>query len=287
MSHRLSPYSRTAAVAALGLSLGLAPTYAVAAPAEASAEGERTATPEQQQQAQALRTEAEQAFFDGDYDTAIATFKQAFDLSPHSTDLFNLGRIHEEMGDLQTALGYYEQFAERPRLSLEQRRVAAERIEVLRKIVEDPQRDAGTSSPPPPVMQPAYPPGYGDTGEEPDNGRPLVITGGVLAGVGASLAIAGGVGFGLVAQRNAERVNMLAGGDNPNRLTLSEAEDLHTQGRNAEVLQITFIATGGTVALIGGALLATGLVKRNRNRNLAVAPALGPGLLGAHARWHF
>lgn len=236
------------------------------------------------EEAQALRTRAEEAFFAGDYDEAIVAFKEAHELSSHATDLFNLGRVHEEKGDLADALEYYEAFAALPRLSLEQRAAAAERIEVLRKIVDRPDEvdDRRPLEAPPP--QPARDPRY-DQLRDPT--RALIITGGALAGVGAALAIGGGVGFGLWARRSGERVTVLSSGQNPDRLKLSDAEDLHTQGRNAEALQITFIATGGALAVIGGSLLATGLIKRRNARLTAVAPSASPTALGATAHWRF
>ncbi len=226
------------------------------------------------------RSEAEAAFDDERYDDAAAAFELAYATAPHPTDLFNLGRVREEQGALAAALEHYEAFAEQPRLSLAQRDAAAERIEVLRKLVQPEPASA-----PAPIAAPVQPT---DTGPAKGNaGRPLIISGAVLTGVGMLTAVAGGVGFGLVARRNTESLDRLSGGENPTRLTLAESEELHAQGRNAEALQITFLAAGSAVALAGVALLAVGIRTQRDARRASVTPVAGPGFAGVSSRWSF
>jgi len=74
--------------------------------------------------AKELRATAEECFFEEDYEGALEAFSAAMELSPHSTDLFNMGRIHEEMGELPEALLRYEQFVTQPRIPLEERAAA-------------------------------------------------------------------------------------------------------------------------------------------------------------------
>lgn len=228
------------------------------------------------------RHEAEAAFADERYDDAAAAFERAYAVAPHPTDLFNLGRVREEQGALAAALEHYEAFAEQPRLSLAQRDAAAERIEVLRKLVQ-PKPDAT----PVPVAAPVRNTDT-DTGPAKDNaGRPLIISGAVLTGVGMVTAIAGGVGVGLVARRNTDSLDRLSGGENPTRLTLAESEELHAQGRNAEALQITFLAAGSAVALAGVALLAVGIRAQRDSRRASVTPTAGAGFAGVSSQWRF
>ncbi len=231
--------------------------------------------------ARALRSEAEAAFEAGDYEIAIVSFERAYELSPHPTDLFNLGRVYEERGDLEDALGYYESFAALPRLSLAKRNAAAERIEVLRKIV-----NAESDEDPAVPVQPAAR-SQTDGVPSSDRARPLIISGAVLAGVGTLAAIGGGVGFGLVARGTTEDINRLADGQNPSRLTLAETEELHAKGRNAEALQVTFLAAGSAMALVGAGLLTAGLITRKRSETATIAPVAGPGFAGAVTRWKF
>jgi len=230
------------------------------------------------EQADEMRARAEAAFEAGDLDEAFRQFESAHATAPHPSDLFNLGRISEEKGELEVALSYYEQFVRMPRLSLAQREAAAERIEVLRKVAPadeddepEPRRSSGDST----------------TDRPPDRSRPLILSGAGLLSVGALAAIGGGVGFGLIARRNSETLSQLESGENPSRLTLSETEELHAQGQNAEALQITFLAAGSALALVGAGLLVTGIIKRKKYDQMAAVPVAGPNYAGMSATWRF
>ena len=231
------------------------------------------------------------AFADGDHDEAIALFEHAYATDPDPTDLYNLGRIHEESGDLHRALDYYEEFVHQPRLSLDERKAATDRIEVLRVAVAPASEPAPSpsemeSSEPARGIEPAARP-PADTPRDYPDGRALIASGATLIGVGAAFSIGAGVGFGIAARRASDRIEDLSSGSNPDRLTLSEAEDLEARGRDFETLQITLAVGGGVIAGVGAGLLAAGLIKRKRARSLVVAPTFGPGALGAQARWRF
>lgn len=229
-----------------------------------------------------------EAFGAGDFERAAAHFEYAYHEDPDPTDLYNLGRIHEEIGKLPEALQYYEEFAGKPGLSLQERRAATERIEVLRVAVQPTppaprvsSADAGSQPPPSPPVR-----GTNDRlATEP--GRALIIGGGALVGVGAALAIGSGVGFGMAARRASDQIDDLASGRNPDRLSLAAAEDLQARGRDLETLQISLAITGGVVAAAGAGLLATGIIRRNRSRQLTLTPTLAPATAGMHAGWRF
>ena len=253
-------------------SLALAGTPALAAPSgDSSVDSDAV-------EADAMRDRAQAAFEDGDFDEAFRQFEAAHATSPHPSDLFNLGRISEEKGELEVALSYYEQFVRMPRLSLAQREAAAERIEVLRKVAPPEPEDES---------EPVRSSGDPMTDRPPDRSRPLIVSGAGLLGIGALAAIGGGVGFGLVARRNSETLAQLESGENPSRLSLSETEELHAQGQNAEALQITFLAAGSAVALTGVGLLVAGIVKRKKFDQMAAVPVAGPNYAGISATWRF
>ncbi len=235
-----------------------------------------------------LRELAEQRYFEEDFAGALEAFERAAELAPHPTDLFNMGRIREEMGELEPALRLYEEFVSQPQIPLEERAAAAERIEVLRKVVK-PATPAQSDNPPP---RRADGGANEDRGPEPEEHRALVISGITLSALGAAIAVGGGAGFGIAARRNSDRVDDLSGGQNPNRLTLREAEDLEAQGRDFEVLQIVSLVTGATIATLGTALLVTGLRRRAKSRRgtahlKMVAPALSTRSLGLQTSWRF
>ncbi len=239
-------------------------------------------------EAMGLRELAEQRFFEEDFAGALRAFEQASELAPHPTDLFNMGRIREEMGELEPALRLYEEFVSQPQVPLEERAAAAERIEVLRKLVEPVDPDQSNEAPRPMPAQ-------GDTsdrGPVPEQHRALVVSGITLSALGAAIAIGGGVGFGIAARRNSDRVADLSDGQNPDRLTLREAEDLEARGRDFETLQIVSLVTGATVTTLGAALLVTGLRRRAKSRRQSVrletvAPALSTRSLGLQTSWRF
>ena len=111
-----------------------------------------------------------------------------------------------------------------------------------------------------------------------------MITGAVLTGVGAALALGGGIGAGVVASDRSEAVDAVFEGGNPEELTLDEARTLDEQGRRLESVQIATAVVGGAVAVTGVALIATGLLKK---RNGSVSAMVGPGTAGVSLRGRF
>jgi hypothetical protein len=91
----------------------------------------------------------------------------------------------------------------------------------------------------------------------------MVIGGAVLLGVGAALGLGGGIGFGVVARARSNELDDVQSGGNPEGVTFTQAEDIETRGKRAEVLQITFAAVGAALAITGAALLAVGLTRKN------------------------
>ena len=79
-------------------------------------------------------------------------------------------------------------------------------------------------------------------------------------------------------------------GDNPNRLSLDDAEALHARGRNADALQTTFLVAGSSVAVIGGALLTLGLVRRKKakkQQRASVSAFVTPAQSSISVKWSF
>jgi hypothetical protein len=65
-------------------------------------------------------------------------------------------------------------------------------------------------------------------------------------------------------------------------VTLEQARALDKDGRLAEVNQILLLSLGGAIAVVGVALLATGIKKRNQasSANASVVPFAGPSSAG-------
>jgi tetratricopeptide (TPR) repeat protein len=236
--------------------------------------------------AEELRQQARAAYAEDNYAEAIDLFEQAHELDPVPTDVFNIGRIHEARGDLREALLHYEQFVRFPRLSLEERKAATDRIEVLRVAIQpttepEPAEARPQPQPRPPLSEPT------PKRDTPPEGRGMIIAGGVLIASGAALAVGAGVGFGLRARRASDKVDGVSSGSNPDRLSLSEAEDLDAEGKDAEILQISLGAAGGVIAATGIGLLVAGLIRQKRSRLQALHPVVGPRFAGINASWRF
>jgi len=229
--------------------------------------------------------EAVAAFSAGDLATAVAKFKAAYAAAPSPAYLFNIGRVYEEMGELASALEYYEQFARQPGLKLEERQQAAERIEVLRTLVP-------TTPVPPPVGNPP------DTQDQPAEQEPqpapdpvdpkaakqartFTIVGASLLGVGAAVGLGGGIGLGLLARNRSEQVASVEEGENPDGLTLSQLEDLDAEGRSFELWQIVTAASGGAMAITGAVLLGVGSKRRSNGATAGLRPTLHRNFAGA------
>lgn len=264
-----------------------------AAPAETETANHETDASTAEERAAERRVEAEALFKKGDFEGALAAFREAHELASDPTDLFNLGLIYEEMGQLRLALEHYEAFVQQGHLSLEELRAGAERIEILRVLVpaavpsvasssgETAEPDAAPSKP----SERTSP--NSDRTSDPDVGMPLIRAGASLLGIGVALGVGGGVAFGLLATRNSERVEQLETGANPRRLSLTEAEDLDAQGRGYEALQITFITSGAVLAIVGTGLLAGGVAKRKRGRLESVSAFATPKTAAFQAQWRF
>ena len=272
-------------IASVPIATAHASAYAVSGPAEGDPEA-----------AEEHRQAAIEAFNGGDLPGAIASFEKAYEADPSPAYLFNIGRVYEEMGELENALEYYERFARQPHLTLEERERAGERIDVLRRLVgeqtqdddggeedagEDDLDDGGDEPP-------TEPTGPDDTAGPERSGRGLIIAGSTLLGVGAAVALGGGLGFGFVARDRSDQVDAVEQGDNPEGLSLSEIEDLDAEGRTFEIWQIVTVAAGGALAVTGVSLLAVGLVRRGKAKRTAfVQPSVGPRFGGVVVRARF
>lgn len=105
------------------------------------------------------------------------------------------------------------------------------------------------------------------TRERTEPGEPgvaLVVTGGVFAGVGAAVALGGGIGFGVLARRRSDALDEIQDGGNPEGASLSDAEAIEQEGKRFEALQLTFAAAGALVGITGVVLLTLGMDKREK-----------------------
>ncbi len=216
---------------------------------------------------------ASAAFEAGDYEVAVTEFEAAYALNGDPSFLFNIGRVHEEAGQLEKALSHYERFVVEPGVSLEHRKLAHERILVLGPIVNSARDKASDEESPGDLEarspEPTPSPSPGDTGNDPPRGQRLVITGAVLTGLGAASLIVGGVFAGLSA-RDVDRVDSAP--------TPERRDELESSAVRNATIGDAMLISGGVVTAAGLGILVTGLVLRKRGRQTAavhVSPTLG------------
>lgn len=237
-------------------------------PTRARASAPESPTTASSPEIDALVAHATTAFDAGDFPGAVAAFEKAYAISPDPRFLYNVGRIHEEAGQLDEAIAMYRRFVAEPGVELEQRERASQRIEVLTRITAT----ITPTEPPPPRVTPTT-----TTTTPPDDPPPSKrVTGkatrdtgiGLLAG-GAGLLAAGAI-VGVLAQR-AE--SDLRGEDDP-----AQRRDLVDRGRRLAVTTDVLLSVGAAIAIVGTVLTATGAVRMRRSRRHIALQTIGPGL---------
>lgn len=232
------------------------------------------AAPSVQERVDAINEEAVAKFQAKEYDEAVRLFEEAYDLQPEPNYLFNIGRIREEQGNLESAVEYYERFVKEPGVPLESREKGLERLRVLRAILEEtaePEPEEVVEEPEPEEVAEEPEPEEVVEDTEPEPGpkqrpAPMKIAGYVLLGAGGAGLATAGVLAGLALSRS----NTLEG-----QHTFEERTSTADQGRG--------MALGADILFgVGGALAATGLVlvivsaKRKPTEAVAGRPRLTP-----------
>jgi tetratricopeptide (TPR) repeat protein len=226
------------------------------------------------------------AYDAGKYEDALKLFLDAQSLYPSPVFHYNIGLCHEALGNLDQAVISYEAYLRSYKNAFnedpEDKVNTENKIARLNKQIELEKAEADKPAEPvEPVVVP--PPEQVDEPAKPSKpGRGLIITGGVLTGVGVAVAVVGGAVFGMQAADISGQLDNVYLGGNPERVTLEQARVLDQDGRTAELNQILMLSIGGAVAVVGVALLATGVSKRNRadSASAKLVPFAGPSSAG-------
>lgn len=253
--------------------LALAPVQVVAAPPKQPepAPSEEEAAPDEDPN----YTRAVEAYRRGTelynaakFEEALASFQEAATLYASPDFQFNIAKCYERLGKYEEAIRSYETYLRTAEDSGDTAVIEASIADLQRRIEE---RDAAAEKPPDPGPEVAPEP---EPGKPP--GRALMITGGVLLGVGAAVALGGGLGFGIpVSRDNATLGEVLD--DNPDNLTFAEADEIANGARLNQTLEIVMIGVGGALVVTGAALLGVGMSKKKKanTARLQVAPTWG------------
>ncbi len=203
-----------------------------------------------------------------EYAASIALFERAYEIRPEPNILFNIGRIHEEAGNLEDAVGYYERFIQDTSADYDARQAALKRLTLLRELIrldpnknpkqpeEQPPPNEGQpppndGQPPPNEGQP--PPNDGQPSQPVDNNprapdpRKLRVVGYSLLGVGALALIGGGVAAGIARNKHGQ-----LDGTSPD---IAMRRQLEAQGINAARAADGMFIAGSILAASGVVIL--------------------------------
>lgn len=243
---------------------GVTQEPAPAQAAQPTAESDTEAEAPEVAQAAALSEEAVTRFDAKDYDGAIERFSAAYNLDPNPNYLFNIGRVYEESGNLETAIEYYERFIQQPGVELESRKFASERLKDLREITasrKQPETEAAPQ-PQPEAPQPATPV---DVEQKPKR-QPLELAGYGFLATGLAAGIAGGV-FGGLAMNKRNSLATTSG--------FESRQDAIAAGERNALLADILLVSGGVLVVAGVAMVAVGVRKRKAAKKVAFAPERG------------
>lgn len=276
---RLQPSCSSFVLRVLALGVGVtvltSSLPAIAAPAP---EGEGESIDTETRAMNAYR-EGQEAYDAGDYAKALELFLEAQSLYPSPDFHYNIGKCHEALENYKQAVisykaylrSYNSAYGEDPA----DKANIQNKIDRLEKQIEEAEAAAEAERNKKPEVIIKEVPGE-DKPKPP--GRGLIITGGVLTGVGVGVVVAGAAAFGSKAASISNELDDVYSG-NPDRVTLEEARELDAQGRKAELNQIVMISLGSAVAVTGIALLAVGVVKKKKGaskKTPTIAPTAGP-----------
>ncbi len=259
----------------IAASLAMAPPAEEKAPATAPAEvaPPGTSPPETPRQDPQLERAMEsydlgkQAYNAARYEDALGHFQEAATRYASPDFQYNIGLCYERLGKPEEAVRAFRTYL-RAKPNADDRANVEDRIFQLERELERAKAEAdGEPMPPEPVPDP------GPT-EPPKPSRPFIITGAVLTGVGAALALGGSIGFGVAAADRSASVDEVNNG-NPQGLTFADVQTLDDEGRRFETFQIVTAAAGAAVAVTGVALLAVGL-KRKKAAQASPSATLVP-----------
>jgi tetratricopeptide (TPR) repeat protein len=273
------PHFRLAAALVTALSLLALPRVAQAGPSELPTvtddpDDEPKEDPQLERAMKAYEL-GQAAYNAADYDAALGHFQEAASLYGSPDFQYNIGLCYEKLDKPEEAIRAFEVYL-RAKPTAEDRAQVEDRIAEQRERLATKQQggsddasDGDDRDPPPP------PPGKND-------GRALVISGAVLLGVGAALGLAGGIGFGVAAKRRSDDLDDVQSGGNPGDVTFAEAQDLESEGKRFETLQIATAAVGAAIGITGVVLLAIGLKRKQAAGASALrfSPHLGKGTAG-------
>jgi tetratricopeptide (TPR) repeat protein len=300
--------------------------FVILAALGASAYAQKGATKDAER-ARALYDAGRKAYNLGDFDLAIESWKQGYNLKDDPVFLYNIAQAYRQKEDLPKALFFYKSYLREAR-DAPFRAEVEERVAEIQKALELEKAAAtappsGAASPsvpedkpkpeapppvePPPAPTPASPPVSSVPAPTPAVVTPLValapsaalpgapahpgrtwkIAGLVSAGVGVAL-----VGTGLVlARKHASIASDIEDASKRGETWTSDLEDKDAEGRRAATLSQVTLGVGVAALVGGGVMYFLGRSRDARGSTerarLELTPMASPMSATLGATWHF
>ena len=239
--------------------------------------GESEPDPRVEQAMEAYRR-GEENFNHAQYEAALADFKEASSLYASPAFQYNIGRCYEELGKYDEAIRAFSTYL-KAKPDADDRANVENRITRLRELLEKQREEEAERSKPQVIVTPAV---EDKAAKKRETGKRLVISGGVLLGVGGATALIGGIALGVLADGKARELRDVQNGGNADDLTFDDASTIADEGERFEAIQIGLIAGGAGVAVVGAVLLGVGfkLKKAKPDASATLVPQVGPGQAG-------
>jgi tetratricopeptide (TPR) repeat protein len=207
---------------------------------------------------------AAEAYDRGDYDTAVELFKKAYELRQVSNILYNIGRIYEDAGDIDSAIEYYDKFVVAPNVEQTSRKDALERLTTLREVKRMQEGDTEVAETETEVT-PAAP----QPAPKSNTGRTV---GWVFLGVGGASLVGSGV-FALLTQAKFNEFE--------DATSLQDRRDASSAGKTNAVVSDALLVTGAVSAIVGAVfLIANSGSDTDTDTALRVSPLVGTHAFG-------
>ena len=223
---------RIALSAAVGIAIAIAVAVALSCAAAA-----QEPTPEAH--ARPLFVEGQRLYDLGEYDLAVAKFKEAYRLSGRPLLLFNVAQAYRQMRACSDAARFYRAYLQAYEAAPERPEIEAELVELDRCAAQARAREPVA----PPAPRPAQPPRAVRTEEEGASWPPFVT----IAGIG--VAVAGAIVYG-IALNEFERLH--------DECAPLCATDDWEGWQTAMQLSVAVVAVGAAAAAVGAAFWVLG-----------------------------
>ena len=192
----------------------------------------------------ALVEKGQKAFANEKWQVAADAFERAYQMNAEPNLLYNIGRAYESAGEFETAITYFEKFANQAGVEMQSRKDALERIETLREVVA--LRRQGEEVDEEKVKSETSDRELADADGEAESARESnFLPAGILTGIGGA-SLATGTVFAVLTTSVHE--------DFQSAQTLDARRSASEQGSTYALLADGLLISGGAITAVGLAL---------------------------------